>query len=419
MNARTRMSGALGGLTSRQRLSLAFHLVALLALVPAFALWAPASHWGDPLVLLVLLAIGIAADLNEAALPTGIRWDATTVVALVALALAGPLPAIALSLALLLFGDLAHRDRQLVRAGNLANLAAYGWDIFVAAQVLSLAGVGHLSAHAAPALFAAGVAMALANYAVGPLVYGPAYLGQPVARMLKDLRDTALVGVLMMAALGALVAVLTASLGVLALVIFALITVVPQSALTLATRRRPIVELDRLAATQVYAAAIADVLGWSREQRLVLACACQLSGGGESSEGDAFSRCSLDQVQHACFLAFYSHERWDGAGWPAELPGSDIPVASRVLTVARAWSGLTAKDTPELSHEVALLALSARAGTQFDPSVVAAAGTVVAQEAQFARLPAFQPRLHDWPGSYGWRRTVAPRLLGRLATGAA
>lgn len=419
MNAPQSLGSSDEGLVLRQRLALAFHVAAVLALVPAFVLWAPASHWGDPLVLLVLFAIGVAADLNEAALPTGIRWDATTVVALVALAVAGPLPAIALSLALLLFGELARRDRGLIRAGNLANLAAYGWDIFVAAQVLSLAGVGHLSAHAAPALFAAGVAMSLANYMVGPLVYGPAHLGQPVARMLNDLRESALPGLLVMAALGAIVAVLTASLGVLALVLFALITVVPQSAITLATRPRPIVALDRFAAMQVYAAAIGDVLGLAKEERLVLACACELSSDVVPVEGDAFSRCSLAQVQEACFIALYSHERWDGAGWPAELPGSQIPLPSRVLAVARAWSGLTAKNTAGLSHEVALLALGARAGTQFDPSVVDAATTVVAQEAQFARLPAFQPRLHAWPGSYGWRRSLAPRLLSRLAAGAA
>jgi hypothetical protein len=401
-------------MTRRQRLGVAFHVLAVLALVPAFALWAPGSDWDDPVLLLALLAIGLIADLNEVALPTGIRWDATTVVALVALALAGPLPALALSLALLVFGELVRRDRKLIRAGNLANLAAYGWDVFVAALVLTLAGVSQVSEQAAPALFAAGAAMALANYLVGPLVYGPAFLGQPVARMLKDLKDTALLGVLVMAALGAIVAVFTASFGVLALLLFALITIVPQSALTLATRPRPISTLDRPAATKVYAAALGDVIGLGKDQRRVVACACELSGDGVPAGRDALSRCSLEQIQEACFLALHSRERWDGTGWPAELPGAHIPLGSRVVAVAHAWSSLTARDTSELSHEEALLALAVRAGTHFDPRVVDAARTVVEQEAQFARLPAFKPRLHDWPGSYAWRRTVAPRVLRRL-----
>jgi hypothetical protein len=415
----TSLDGARERVTPRQRLAVAFHVLAVLALVPAFALWAPGSDWDDPVLLLALLAIGLIADLNEVALPTGIRWDATTVVALVALALAGPLPAIALSLALLVFGELVRRDRKLIRAGNLANLAAYGWDVFVAAQVLALAGVSQVSAQAAPALFAAGVAMALTNYMVGPLVYGPAFLGQPVPRMLRDLRETGL-GLLVLAALGAVVVtLLTASLGVLALLLFALITVVPQSALTLATRPRPISTLDRPAATKVYAAALGDVIGLGKDQRRVVACACELSGDGVPAERDALSRCSLDQIQEACFLALYSRERWDGTGWPAELPGPHIPLGSRVVAVAHAWSSLTARDTPELSHEEALLALAARVGTHFDPRVVDAARTVVEQEAQFARLPAFKPRLHAWPGSYAWRRTVAPRLLRRLVGAAA
>jgi HD domain len=417
MGSRMNLGDRLRGPNPRRRRALAFHTVAALALVPAFALWAPHSRWDDPVLLLALLAIGVISDLNEVRLPTGIRWDATTVIVLVALALAGPLPAIALSLALLVFGELLHGDRKLIRAGNLANLAAYGWDVFVAAQVLALAGVSEISAQAAPALLAAGIAMALTNYLVGPLVYGPTYLGQSAVQMLKDLKDTALLGVVVMSALGAIVAVLTASLGVLALFLFALITVVPQSAVALATRPRPISNLDRPAATKVYAAALGDVFGMTKEEQRILACACELSGDGVPAQGSELSRCSLDEIREACFLALHSGERWDGEGWPAKLAGSFIPLGSRVVAVAQSWSALTARGTPELSHEEALLGLAACAGTQLDPAVLEAARVVVSQEAQFTSLPAFQPRLHAWPGSYSWRRTVAPRLLGRVAGG--
>jgi HD domain len=415
MGARTSLGGRLRGLTSRQRRAIAFHGLAVIALVPAFAFWAPQSRWDDPVLLLALLAIGVISDLNEVRLPTGIRWDATTVVALVALALAGPLPAIALSLALLLFGELVRSDRKLIRAGNLANLAAYGWDVFVAAQVLMLAGVSEVSAQAAPALFAAGVAMVLTNFMVGPFVYGPAFLNQPATRMLKEFKDTGLIAEKVMSALGAVVTVLTASLGVLALVLFALITVVPQTAFTIVARPRPISALDRLTASKVYAAAIGDMFGFSKDEHRVLACACELSGEGVPVVGDSLSRCSIDEVQEACFLALYARERWDGTGWPAKLPGPAIPLGSRVVAVAKAWSAQTAQGSPELNHEEALLGLAAGSGTQFDPAVVEAARTVVAQEAQFTPLPAFQPRLHGWPGSYAWRRTVAPRVLGRLS----
>jgi hypothetical protein len=409
------MSLVLGGLASRQKRALAFHAVAAILLVPALALWAPPSDWGDPVLLLALLAIGVIADLNEVNLPTGTRWDATTVVVLLAVALAGPLPALALSLVLLAFGDLVRRDRSLVRPGNLANLAAYGWDVFVAAQVLALAGVGELTPQALPAVFAAGVAMQATNFCVGPLVYGPAFLGQPAWRMLVEFKDGMLLADVLMSALGAIVAVLTASFGVLALALFAVITVVPQTAFALATRPRPIAALEPAAATKVYADAIADLFGMTKDERRVLACACELSGDGVPEGRDALSGCSVDDIREACFLALHSLEHWDRSGWPAELPGPMIPLGSRVIAVAHAWSAQTAKGTPEISHEEALLGLSARAETHFDPAVLEAARKVVEQEAQFTPLPAFRPRLHSWPGSYAWRRDVAPRLLGRLA----
>jgi hypothetical protein len=404
-----------GGLAPRQTRALVFHALAVIALVPALALWAPASDWSDPVLLLALLAIGVIADLNEVRLPTGTRWDATTVVVLVAIALAGPMPAIALSFVLLVFGDVVRRDRKLVRPGNLANLAAYGWDVFVATQVLVLAGVSEISAQAAPALFAAGVAMLMTNFFIGPVVYGPAFLGQPARRMLSELKDGMLLADVVMSALGATVAVLTASFGMLALALFALITVVPQTAFTIVTRPRSISNVDRVEATKVYAAALGDVFGMSKGEHRILACACELSGDGVPGDEDALSQCSLGEIDEACFLALYSHERWDGTGSPAKLPGPFVPLGSRVIAVAQAWSAQTAQGTPELSHEEALLGLAARAETQFDPAVVEAARTVVEQEAQFTPLPAFQPRLHAWPGSYSWRRDVAPRLLGRLA----
>jgi hypothetical protein len=193
--------------------------------------------------------------------------------------------------------------------------------------------------------------------------------------------------------------------------------VVPQTAFTIVTRPRPISALDRLAASKVYAAALGDLFGFSKDEHRVLACACELSGDGVPTVGDSLSRCSIDEIQEACFLALYSREHWDGTGWPARLPGPAIPLGSRVVAVAKAWSAQTAQGGPELNHEEALLGLAARSGTQFDPAVVEAARTVVAQEAQFTPLPAFRPRLHRWPGPYAWRRTVAPRVLGRLAGG--
>ncbi len=108
-----------------------------------------------------------------------------------------------------------------------------------------------------------------------------------------------------------------------------------------------------------------------------------------------------------------------GPGWPAGLPADAIPYGSRILAVARAWTELTAKGTPEMSQAEAMLALAAQTETEFDPAIVDAALKVVADEAGFradAELPAEASR--D-PAPRQVRRgalpTVMPRLVGHSA----
>ena len=91
------------------------------------------------------------------------------------------------------------------------------------------------------------------------------------------------------------------------------------------------------------------------------------------------------------------------------------PPASRVLAVADAWSEMTAAGGPELPHAHALLDLSARAGTEFDPVIVTAAARVVEEEQAFVRDPSFEPRLHRVPLSHDLRHARLPTLLARLA----
>ena len=68
------------------------------------------------------------------------------------------------------------------------------------------------------------------------------------------------------------------------------------------------------------------------------------------------------------------HERWDGSGYPDRLAGTVIPIESRIVAVCDAWDAMTS-DRP---YRQALGAADARAelargaGSQFDPTVVAA-----------------------------------------------
>jgi diguanylate cyclase (GGDEF)-like protein len=69
-----------------------------------------------------------------------------------------------------------------------------------------------------------------------------------------------------------------------------------------------------------------------------------------------------------------SHERWDGTGYPDQLAAEAIPLGARIIAVCDAYEAMTA-DRPyrkALTPQAARRELSANAGTQFDPAVVAA-----------------------------------------------
>lgn len=69
----------------------------------------------------------------------------------------------------------------------------------------------------------------------------------------------------------------------------------------------------------------------------------------------------------------HHHERVDGRGYPDGLSGEAIPQDARIIAVADAFEALTAERAyrPALSEEEALVEIADRAGTQFEPEVVA------------------------------------------------
>jgi HD-GYP domain-containing protein (c-di-GMP phosphodiesterase class II) len=79
-------------------------------------------------------------------------------------------------------------------------------------------------------------------------------------------------------------------------------------------------------------------------------------------------------LQAAAKLVRSSHERFDGKGYPDGLSGDAIPLASRIIFVCDAFHAMTS-DRPYASGraaEDAMAELARCAGTQFDPTVVAA-----------------------------------------------
>ena len=77
------------------------------------------------------------------------------------------------------------------------------------------------------------------------------------------------------------------------------------------------------------------------------------------------------ELQHIAGLILRHHERWDGSGYPGGLKGLDIPLASRILSIADAFDAMTENRVyrEALSKESAIIELQAYAGEQFDPEL--------------------------------------------------
>jgi HD-GYP domain-containing protein (c-di-GMP phosphodiesterase class II) len=71
-------------------------------------------------------------------------------------------------------------------------------------------------------------------------------------------------------------------------------------------------------------------------------------------------------------LVRFSHERWDGKGYPDGAAGADIPLGARVISACDAFHAMTS-DRPyrkAMDPADAIEELRRTSGTQFDPDVI-------------------------------------------------
>jgi diguanylate cyclase (GGDEF)-like protein/PAS domain S-box-containing protein len=80
----------------------------------------------------------------------------------------------------------------------------------------------------------------------------------------------------------------------------------------------------------------------------------------------------LKELQPIAEWIYKQHEWWNGQGYPLGLQGDSIPLPSRIMAVARAYTAMTTPRPPHQakSHDQALAELRKWAGTQFDPHLV-------------------------------------------------
>ena len=83
-------------------------------------------------------------------------------------------------------------------------------------------------------------------------------------------------------------------------------------------------------------------------------------------------------------IARYHHAHWDGSGYPERVGGKFIPIAARICAVADAYDemifGLCGH--PRLTMDQALAELHRKAGSQFDPELVASFDGMIRTESE-------------------------------------
>lgn len=94
-------------------------------------------------------------------------------------------------------------------------------------------------------------------------------------------------------------------------------------------------------------------------------------------------------------LVLHHHERWDGQGYPAGIAEEEIPLGSRIISVADAFDAMISwrPYRSPFSVEQAIQELLENRGTQFDPQVVDAFVRMMGRGDLQVELPMGEPLL--------------------------
>jgi len=81
---------------------------------------------------------------------------------------------------------------------------------------------------------------------------------------------------------------------------------------------------------------------------------------------------STSDMREISNIVLNHHERWDGKGYPRGIAGVNIPILSRIISIADALDAMTSERTyrKAVTLDAALIEIIANSGTQFDPELV-------------------------------------------------
>jgi len=109
----------------------------------------------------------------------------------------------------------------------------------------------------------------------------------------------------------------------------------------------------------------------------------------------------VDDYAEIARIVRHHHERVDGQGYPDGLVGEEIPLLSRIISVADAYNAMTS-DRPyrdAMPSQVARLRLAQAVESQFDTTIVAAFEAILAGASEEYRRGTqmdFKLELAEW-----------------------
>jgi HD domain len=97
----------------------------------------------------------------------------------------------------------------------------------------------------------------------------------------------------------------------------------------------------------------------------------------------------VEGLHHVAPLIRHHHEKWDGTGYPKGLKGEEIPLGSRIISVADAFEAMVADRIyrPSLGLSKALEEIKGGRGSHFDPRVVDTFLDLIANDTVHLPLP--------------------------------
>ena len=404
---------------ARGKRLLAAEAVILLGTLVAAAASSEAADWQPLGLVTVLLALAVVSDLLALQHKTQ-RISGAFFALVLAIALCGPAPAVVIGGVSALVDGLHNR---LAWHKLLANLTTYtAIPLVVGLGFEGLTQVSDLETSNVTFAIAVFGAFALCNVLNFAMIAGAmaVHLGIPLGREVRTVYLPVVPSELASALLTVSVAVLYRETGLSALALLAIVFVVFQFLLRelLRSQRRAeelaalqlgvlasmvdtLAMRDRMtarhsAAVARYARALAEAHGCPRDQQDLVHTAGLLHDVGKFSFPDAILLAPaplseedwkivrrhpeegarvvarMEPYAPVAEIILCHHERWDGDGYPHGLAGEEIPLLSRMVTIADAYDVMIARDsyrTPLTSSE-AVTEMRRVAGTQLDPQLV-------------------------------------------------